>query len=234
MVKFNPLILMLMVLFGMAKQAQASELLPEVKRYVEQRVSEFDQIPDSRKADLEALSEYVRRALSEGRSAELMFVCTHNSRRSHLAQTWAKIAAVHFGIEGVNTYSGGTEVTAFNPRAVGALQRAGLQLDAEHLQAENPTYRVGFQHGSVGEISFSKRYDDSPNPSSEFCAVMTCSDPDENCPAVRGCDARVAITYKDPKESDDTLMEELVYDERCQQISREMLYAMSRVGSGYR
>jgi arsenate reductase len=132
------------------------------------------------------------------------------------------------GLE-VETFSGGTEITAFNPRAVAALRRAGLEVHADDPQSENPNYNI--RHAATGptQVCFSKKYDDAPNPSQEYCAIMTCSHADAACPIVHGCELRIPIRYDDPKAADDTPKEEATYDERSKQICREMLYMMSRV-----
>jgi arsenate reductase (thioredoxin) len=225
------LILGLVMASGGSKTVQAAELLAPLDQYVEQRIVEFDQIDDARKAELEQLARYVRDRVAAGQSTQLTFVCTHNSRRSHLAQIWAKVAAERFAIPGVATFSGGTEVTAFNYRAVAALQRAGMKVTAEDELAENPRYQVRFQSGAEPEICFSKIFDNPANPTADFAAVMTCSHADQECPTVKGCERRIAITYEDPKAADGTPEEADVYDERTRQISREMLYVMSRVAA---
>jgi arsenate reductase len=74
---------------------------------------------------------------------------------------------------------------------------------------------------------FSKPYDNDPNPKSAFGAVMVCTDADEACPFVPGAEFRLAVPFVDPKVSDNTPEEAATYDERCAQIAREMLYAMT-------
>jgi hypothetical protein len=71
-------------------------------------------------------------------------------------------------------------------------------------------------------------YFDAANPNEDYCAVMTCSQADKNCPNVWGASHRVAISYDDPKVADDTANETATYDKRCAQIAREMLFAFSR------
>ncbi|MEX2585655.1 MAG: protein-tyrosine-phosphatase, partial [Balneolaceae bacterium] len=117
--------------------------------------------------------------------------------------------------------------TAFNPRAVSALKRAGFII--ENPGGDNPTYKVKFSDDIPPLICFSKRFDDETNPKDNFAAIMTCSDADENCPFVPGTDFRQAITYRDPKESDETPEESKIYDERCRQIASEMFYMMSQL-----
>ena len=70
-------------------------LNPALETYVAARVAEFDQIPDDRKQELARIAQYVRSQSQAGRPARLTFICTHNSRRSHLSQVWAQTAAAH-------------------------------------------------------------------------------------------------------------------------------------------
>lgn len=210
-----------------------SPLNSTLLKYVEARCQEFDQIPAERKELLAKLATYVRQESEAGRAVELNFICTHNSRRSHLSQLWAHAAANHFNVEKVNTYSGGTDATAFNPRAIAALQRAGFSIvvDEEVLKQsdKNPIYIVNIGEHTKPLKSFSKHYASPPNPTTDFCAILVCSQADTSCPTVTGCKLRLAISYDDPKVSDGTESETKVYDERCAQIAREMLYAFSRV-----
>lgn len=201
---------------------------PRIEGYLGKRAAEFGEIPEETKTRLKKVSQYVKTRIDAGEPANLVFVCTHNSRRSHLAQIWAAAAASHYGIDRVRTFSGGTEATAFNPRAIAALQRAGLRI--ERVQdGTNPRYAVRFRDTDDPLICFSKVYDQDPNPKKDFCAVLVCSQADKACPNVAGAALRVAIPYDDPKLSDGTPEESATYDERSRQICREMLYVFSQV-----
>ncbi len=210
-------------------QTVPSRLYMEIESYVSKRSQEYEQISEERKAELQQLAVYVGECIAKGHDAKLTFVCTHNSRRSHLTQIWTQIAAAHYGVNHVQTFSGGTEVTACNPRTVAALKRCGLRISIKAESSSNPHYAVAFSDMEPPLICFSKVFNHAPNPSSNYCAVMTCSHADQNCPVAIGCDLRLAIRYEDPKVSDDTPQEAATYDERCSQIAREMLYAMSQV-----
>ncbi len=187
----------------------------------------MEAIPLERRSELLRLSTFVRNRIDAGEPARLTFICTHNSRRSHMAQVWAATAAAWYGIEGVETYSGGTEATAFNPRAVAALERAGFEI--ANPGGDNPRYRVRFGPDAPPLTCFSKVTSESPNPREGFAAIMTCSAADEACPIVDGAALRVSIPYIDPKEADDTPEETARYDARSLQIAAEMFYLMSRV-----
>jgi arsenate reductase len=196
-------------------------MYPNIDNYIQSLIPEMELIPRPRQELLLRLAEQVRPG------ASLTFICTHNSRRSHFGQIWAAVAAAWYGVEGVKTYSGGTEATAFNPRAVAALERAGFRV--ENPGGENPVYRVSFSEKESALDCFSKIYDHPVNPSQDFIAVMTCSEADENCPFIPGAMLRIPLTYEDPKEADGTPEETTRYDERCRQIATEMFFLFSQV-----
>lgn len=214
-----------------AKQpaTSARSFYPELRQYLEDSTQAFDTIPGERKVDLAKVADYIGGRQAKGEPARLIFICTHNSRRSHLSQIWAQVAAEYYGLENVETYSGGTEATAFNPRAVAAMRRCGLKIAAADADATNPRYSVSTSDDATPQVCFSKVYDAPPNPTQDYCAVMTCSQADDACPIVMGCDLRMPIRYEDPKVADDTEFEAQRYDERSAQICREMLYMVSLV-----
>jgi protein-tyrosine-phosphatase len=202
-------------------------LHPDLQRYVNERVlPAMAAIPAERKENLDLIAAFVKERKAAGATADLTFICTHNSRRSHLSQLWAATAAWSFGHDHVRTYSGGTEATAFNPRAVAAVERAGFQVAKP--EGKNPAYEVSFAKGQAAERCWSKKYDDPSNPQKDFCAVMTCSEADKNCPIVFGALDRVPLPYSDPKEADNTPEESARYDERCLQIAAELWYVMQQ------
>lgn len=205
-------------------------LLPSLTPTVEKLVSEFDSISAERKALLQQLVQFVEKKVKAGQPVYLNFICTHNSRRSHLSQLWAQAAAHYYHVPKVFCYSGGTEATAFNPRAVKAMQEAGFSITMTQ-GGENPRYEVRFAEDAAPVIAFSKKYDDPFNHNKDFAAIMTCSHADENCPLVLGASGRVALTYNDPKEFDGTPLEAAKYAERVQEIGREILFAFSQVNA---
>jgi arsenate reductase (thioredoxin) len=209
------------------KNTRRGSFFPEVETYLDQVIAKFDTIPEERKSLLSKVADYIRQHRSRSEAAKLTFICTHNSRRSQMCQVWSQVAAQYYGLTGVETYSGGTEATAFNPRAIAALQRSGIVIVASDPQTTNPRYSVRAADESPMIEYFSKVYSDPPNPSQGYCAVMTCSQADDACPLVMGCDLRIPIRYEDPKVADDTPLEAERYDQRAAQICCEMMYLMS-------
>jgi arsenate reductase len=208
---------------------RADEATQAIETFLAQRAEEFAQISPDRQALLREAAAFVRAQRDAGRPARLTFICTHNSRRSQLAQVWATVAAVRYGAKYVDVYSGGTEATAFNPRAVAALERAGLSIDVDPGagDAKNPRYAVSIPGTDKPLVCFSKVYDERPNPTEEFCAIMVCSQADEACPSVNGTTNRISLPYDDPKVADGTAEETARYDERSAEIARDMLFVFS-------
>lgn len=198
-------------------------MFSELNSYIQNVKKAQSEISESRKVHLRKIANYIREKVEP----KLIFICTHNSRRSHFCQIWSAVMADYVGLDIIKTYSGGTESTAFNPRAVAAIKRAGFKV--ENPGGENPKYKVYFDGQKEPLICFSKTFDDAYNPQKDFAAIMTCSDADENCPFVQGAEKRFSIPYIDPKESDGTPQEAETYDERCRQIAMEMYYLMSNV-----
>lgn len=200
----------------------------KIKTHCDELISKFETLSEERKSLLSTISKYIQSKQEYNQPINLVYICTHNSRRSHLGQIWAKVASDYYQIKNVNAYSGGTEATAFNINAINALQRVGFNIQ-KMTDSENPFYHVYHNDSNEPSVCFSKVYDNTQNPCSEFAAIMTCSDAEENCPFIPGVELRISTTYDDPKEFDNTPLQDDKYDERCRQIALETLYAFSKV-----
>jgi len=188
----------------------------------------FDKIKDERQQLLQQFAEYISRKIKDKEEINLTFICTHNSRRSQIAQIWASTSASYYMIKNISCFSGGTEVTAFNLKAVNALRKVGFNIK-KNDESGNPIYSVKYAENSELIKCFSKVYEDKFNPQENFAAIMTFSEADKNCPIVFGAEKRFPIRFEDPKKYDDSNLEEEKYDETCRQIAREMLFAFSLV-----
>lgn len=188
----------------------------------------FELISEQRKRLLQPLVDYIQDRVNQSAVVNLNFICTHNSRRSHLAQVWSQVAAAYYYIPKVYSYSGGTEETAVYPKIIETLLSQGFEI-TKTTETANPVYEIQFAENEPAILAFSKRYDDAFNPKMNFAAVMTCSQADEGCPLVIGADKRISITYQDPKVADNTASQNQVYEQRSQQIAAEMLYVFSQV-----
>ena len=188
----------------------------------------FTAISEERKEVLMPLADYIQSKVAEKASIRLNFICTHNSRRSHLSQIWAQTIAYYFGIPQVFCYSGGTEATALFYKVADTLTEQGFEVQA--LSAtNNPIYAVKYAANEGAIICFSKVYNDSFNPKTDFAAVLTCNAADENCPVVFGAEKRIPVKYDDPKAFDGTDLMDAKYQERSLEIAQEMWFVFSRI-----
>ncbi|WP_298297950.1 hypothetical protein [Hydrotalea sp.] len=198
-----------------------------IHAYCDTLTQQFDTITPDRKKLLSIVSAYILQKRAENKAVQLVYICTHNSRRSHFGQVWAATAAAYYDINNILTFSGGTEATAFNQNAIHALEKLGFAIHSDG-QFNNPVYQVCYGEQEY-TTCFSKVYNHPANPKDNFLAIMTCGEAEANCPFIPGATGRVATTYEDPKLYDGIPQREAAYDERCRQIALETLYVFSLV-----
>ena len=203
-------------------------LFPEIEKTIRQLSPE--NITEGRKTILNSLGDYIQEKIGNQKEIRINFICTHNSRRSHLAQVWAQAMACYFGIKNVFCYSGGTESTALFAQVAVTLKNSGFDIHTI-VETNNPIYGIKYGENEHPVIGFSKKFDDVFNPVSEFAAVMTCSQADGDCPFIVGAEKRIPITYEDPKTFDNTPEQTKKYMERSLQIATEMLYVFAQIKS---
>ncbi|MFC0604239.1 arsenate-mycothiol transferase ArsC [Winogradskyella pulchriflava] len=185
-------------------------------------------ISEDRKATLQPLIEFIQAKVDAKATINLNFICTHNSRRSHLSQAWAQAIGTYFGINGLFCYSAGTEATALFPIAAQTLETSGFKVETLST-GNNPIYSIKYAENSPAIIGFSKTVNSEFNPASGFAAIMTCSSADQGCPFIAGAEKRIPITFEDPKAFDNTPMQLEKYDERSTQIATELKYVFSQI-----
>ena len=188
----------------------------------------LEAISDERKAALRPLIDFIRSTHRENKAIRLNFICTHNSRRSHLSQIWAQTMAYFFKIDKVSCYSAGTEATALFPMIAETLSKQGFHIQ-NLSQNGNPVYAIKYAENEPPVIGFSKQLNDRFNPKSAFAAIMTCDSANEACPFIPGAEQRFPITFEDPKAFDDTPQQAEKYTERSLQIAAELRYVFSKV-----
>ena len=188
----------------------------------------IENITTERKETLQPLVAFIQTKVNEQKEIRLNLICTHNSRRSHLAQVWSQTASAYFNIKNVFCYSGGTEATAMFPMVAKTLKNQGFKIKTIS-EGSNPVYAIKYAENEHPIIGFSKSYDNDFNPQSEFAAIMTCSQADGGCPFISGAEKRIPITFDDPKEFDNTPQQAGKYEERSLQIATEMLYVFSQI-----
>ncbi len=199
-----------------------------IDQLIDQLVEEEDKIPDTRQTILKSMTDYIRNESRSKNPVRLNFICTHNSRRSQMAQIWAHTAATAFQIPRIEAYSGGTEATAFHPNAVRAMETLGFRFSRMD-ESDNPRYDVVIGTGVPTLTCYSKRFEEALPPDTPFAAIMTCSDADQNCPVVPGAATRIPLTFEDPKQFDGSGNEQQEYLKTAIEIGREIITVFRRV-----
>ena len=205
------------------------KLYSNLNNSIHELIKEFDLITEKRKQELENLALDIKESIVKFGKAEITVICTHNSRRSQLAQLWIKAASIHYGLKNIYTFSGGTEATSFNYRMVNAIKNYGFKVKQLDENA-NPKYHILLGETDENmDILYSKVYSENYNPQSNYIAIMVCSQADDGCPFVSGAFKRVSLPYLDPKEFDDTEFESIKYAEKIKEIGIQVLFMASKV-----
>jgi arsenate reductase len=184
-------------------------------------------ISEERQAILNVLAKAMVQQWHQHGAIQLNFICTHNSRRSQMAQAWSHALAAEWQLP-IASFSGGVEVTACHPNTLAALLRAGFQ-GIRTDYGPQPTHWIQWNNSQPLAL-FSKSFDHPSNPTQNFIAIMTCSEADENCPFIPRTDHRIPLRYEDPKAWDGTPEVDAAYDRTAALIRQELnlLFQMTK------
>ena len=126
----------------------------------------------------------------------VLFLCTHNSARSQMAEGLLRqLAGDRF-----EPFSAGTEATRVRPLAIRAMAELGIDISGQESKTLD-------------------RYLDEP-----FDAVITvCDDANEACPVFPGARARLHWSFPDPSKATGTEEEQLATYRRVRDAIRERI-----------
>ncbi|MGM0636404.1 MAG: protein-tyrosine-phosphatase [Bacteroidota bacterium] len=199
----------------------------EIKEKVALIENQFSEIPAERKNHLAKIAQQLVNSSTKEKPLKLIFVCTHNSRRSQFAEVWANVIAEYYELNQAHFFSGGTEVTAFHPNAIAALAESGFKISATST-GKNPLYKIAFSDKNH-LACFSKLYDNENNPKTDFSVLMTCAEADENCPYIPGAKRRASLTFEDPKVYDGQVDAVEKYKQTSLKIATEICYLIKHI-----
>ena len=121
-------------------------------------------------------------AAEGGERARVLFLCTHNSARSQMAEGLLR----HLAGDRFESHSAGTEATRVRPRAIRAMEEIGVDISGQ-------------------ESKTLERYQQEP-----FDYVITvCDDANEACPFFPGAQSRLHWSFKDPSKAEGSEEERL-------------------------
>lgn len=196
-----------------------------IKSIITQFEKEDHHIDPKRKDQIQGIAETLKQQHSS-RPHQLIFVCTHNSRRSIFGQVWATVLANYYEIP-LESYSGGTEVTSINDNALTCLSHLGFVVQKTQ-KTGNPIVEVRYGNSNIIRC-FSKLYNDAENPSKNFFAVMLCEHAAENCPFIPNALKRFNLTYPDPKQFDGTPHQDGEYKKVALKVGQELSFLMRQL-----
>ena len=75
-------------------QSTTPTLFLEIDKFI--KALKPQNISDERKAVLQPLTDFIQSKVIKNKKIRINFICTHNSRRSHLSQVWAQTMAHYF------------------------------------------------------------------------------------------------------------------------------------------
>ena len=132
---------------------------------------------------------------------KVLFLCTHNSARSQIAEGLLR----HFGGDSYKVYSAGTEKTFIRPQAIQVMAELGIDIS----QQESKTLEQYLQD----------RFDE---------VITVCDDANEACPVFPNAKRRRHLSFPDPSKAQGTEKEQLqvyreVRDAIQQKIEHELL-----------
>jgi len=187
-------------------------------------------LEENRIEKLKAIQEYILSHLKNNLSANIVFICVQNSRRSHLSQVIAQHTAHQFQLHDVHCYSGGVEVTQIHPNTIKCLKSLGYSINLIK-EGENPVYSCSLDDKADPILLYSKNFEEVTKTLSHFAAVMVCSESESNCPYVPNAERKILLPYEDPKWADSTNNPIDAYLKIALQIQDEMKWLFSNIAS---
>jgi len=134
--------------------------------------------------------------MNMGTEQRILFICTHNSARSQMAEGWLR----HLAGDRFEAYSAGTEATVVRPLAIRAMSEAGVDISGQR----------------------SKTLDGYINQPWDY-VITVCDDANEACPYFPGGKQRLHWSFPDPSKATGSEDEQLEVYRRVRDDIRERI-----------
>tara|TARA_B100001079_G_scaffold142196_1_gene121790 strand:+ start:344 stop:916 length:573 start_codon:yes stop_codon:yes gene_type:complete len=145
----------------------------------------------------------------------IVFLCTHNSRRSQLCQVWGSILSKIYNID-LKFNSAGTEKTEVHKTIFYCFSNVGIEIKDSKIF-----------YGDLSLSLHSKVLEEIQ--SDKFISIMTCSDAEKSCPSDSRSIRNISMIYQDPKIFDDTEKEREEYSKTSKLIAEELNYIIKNL-----
>src|SRR5438477_7810829 len=136
----------------------------------------------------------------------VLFICTHNSARSQMAEGWLR----RLGGDRFEVHSAGTEATRVRPLAIAAMRELGIDISTQTSKTLDPYVDQLFDY-----------------------VITVCDDANESCPIFPNATHRLHWSLPDPSKATGTKAEQLavyrqVRDDLRARIGAELWSAIAR------
>ena len=185
-------------------------------------------ISKSRKDSINDIINEIKINTRQHKESRLIFICTHNSRRSIFSEVWSQTFIKYYNLNNIYTFSGGTEVSKVYSGVINTFIKNGFKVTNNKNQY-NPTYSIYYGKQNSNIKVKSKLYNSSLNPTSNLIAIMNCSSAEKSCPFILGASARIYLPFDDPKESDGSQIEVENYRNTNLEIASSMKYLFMNI-----
>lgn len=142
--------------------------------------------------------EMIRNTQEQEMKQRVLFLCTHNSARSQMAEGWLR----HLGGEQFEVYSAGTEATQVRPLAIRAMAELGIDISGQ--QSKRLSRYLGESFDEV---------------------ITVCDAAAEVCPVFPEARHRRYWSFPDPSQARGSEEEELIVYRSVRDAIRERIEA---------
>jgi arsenate reductase (thioredoxin) len=140
-----------------------------------------------------------------GEKKRVLFLCTHNSARSQMAEGLLR----HLASDRLEAMSAGTEATRVRPLAIRAMEEIGIDISRQESKTLNRYLEERFDY-----------------------VITVCDDANEACPFFPGAKNRLHWSFEDPSQAEGTEEERLEVFRRVRDGIKDRVQAELVNGGG--
>ena len=167
-----------------------------------------------RKKRLDNIASVINENLNKTRS--IVFLCTHNSRRSQICEVWGKVFAEIYRKK-ININSAGAFKTVVHSQVYESIVKCGLIVNnKKEIFFDKKKFKLNSK--TTDSITMKN-----------FIAVMTCSDAEKSCPHDPKSIRNIKMFFNDPRIYDETDKMSREYLKTTTYIAEELNYIFKNI-----
>tara|TARA_Y100001949_G_C15986510_1_gene330879 strand:+ start:2001 stop:2567 length:567 start_codon:yes stop_codon:yes gene_type:complete len=167
-----------------------------------------------RKKRLDNIASVINENLNKTRS--IVFLCTHNSRRSQICEVWGKVFAEIYRKK-ININSAGAFKTVVHSQVYESIVKCGLVVDnKKEIFFDKKKFKLNSK--TIDSLTMKN-----------FIAVMTCSNAEKSCPNDPRSIRNIKMFFNDPRIYDETDKMSREYLNTTIYIAEELNYIFKNI-----